>query len=726
MKPTTFVDLLLYLKNQARLIAAVALAGALLAVALGQATQSYTATVAIQYAHPDAQQGLDPLGGALNPYEIMSPALIESALSRMKSGVSVDEVRNKLAITPLYKDSAQEAATAKLALGEEVQISTVDYSVAYTCDGKLGSQFAKRLLHNLLRAYDDSYRLTYLQVQRVPDFMGAVDVRQMDYMELCEYIDAQLAAISSTLDQLVEADSAFTSVLTGLDFAALRYYYNSLRDNEFRRLYADVRMGLLSKNPQLLVQGYEKRIEDMKLQSANSAAESQLSHEMVRKFYEQYKENNLYYQARASQLELDDNKGDNKNLVYDYDLSLMMNTYDEILLRYVNSGVAAANLARDSAHYEKLAQAFLAGAQAGPAAARAEELIAQIAQCSARYAELANQTLGDYYAAQGAQLLKYVMGVEVVANVSLPLYALLGLGIALFMGCALAVVLEAIKEQLRARRAEALNADAPGGVTPEVVAQMSAMERAFYEQSQEGFSEFYLLYQPIVDAQNRWAMAESLVRWDSKRMGQVLPSEFIPIAEKYQLMGALGEWVMKKASAQSMAWGHAVSINYSVGQIQDEAFVGGICRLLTETKADPSRIYLEISGGGELRDIDQFNKMATALKALGLHLTLDRFGDSMSSLRALYDLPVDLVKVDKKLIGGLRAEGGGAFLRDVIGVCKERGLPLCLAGVEEPWQAAAARELGVEFLQGFYFAGALSAEDYERKRALGAKGAEKA
>ena len=731
MGTITFVDMFLFIKKRVKTIIAFALVGAILVLILALASQTYTATMGLEYSYDGASDQLDPLGGTLNVYEIMQPSLISTALKNMDSDLSVEEVRNRLSVSPVVKTTDSEAQQAKIALGETVDVTTTNYTVSYTCPGKLGSEFAQHFLFELLKVYDDQFSQEYLQMNRVADFMSVVDVDSMDYMEKCDYIYNSILEITTKLDRLVDQNAEFTSTQTGLDFEALRSLYVNLRENQYQRLYANVRKELLTVNRDLLIQGYQKKIEDMQLSQKNNEDESELAHELVLTFYDQYKKNNLYYQARSTQLETDNNNNnDNKNLVYDYDLSLMINTYDDIMLRYVDSGVAATDLSHEIEYYQSLINAFSAAPVGQDQSAQyeaADAQIAQIAAVSASYADLANRTLEDYYRSMIADNVKYMTAVEVTANVSSKLYIAIGMFLMAAVGCAFAIVVESMKKQIAQRNLAQLQFNGDGTLSVELIENMTPLEKAFYDQYINGFDEFYLMYQPMV-RENRWAVAETLVRWKSPRFGQIMPDEFLAIAEKYKLMDRLGEWILRQVCEQSKAWqkdgvvSPAISVNYSVQQIESQLFIDSICSIILESGVDPANIYLEISGGGEIRDLKPLMSKFKALKALNLHLAIDRFGDTISSLRVLYDLPSDMIKLDRRVLKALHDENGkeASFFHQVLTICKERGLDICACGVEEPWQAAELEQLGVLYQQGFYYSSPLMVADYEQRCAAAA------
>ncbi len=719
-----FIDILLYVKKYLRFILLCSLIGLLLAMLIASKMQSYTASVSIEYTYDGAESGLDPLGEKLDVYEITSPTVIENALKEMNTDLTVEEVRNNISISPVVTSSTLEIQQALKEKGEDYEVFPVEYNISFNYPGKYGKDFGNQMLYNILRSYDTYFSQQYLDMKLIPDITQIVDFNHMDYMEICELLDVQLSEINTILEGLEKEDITYRSPKTGLNFTALKSYFYNLRVQEYDKLYANVRSGLLAKDRETLLKRYQSKVENLQLNMLNSTDESQLAHEMVSKFYDQYKKSNLYYRSRSTQSELGN---DNKNMVFDQDLTLMINTYDDILLRYVNSGVNASNFKYDANFYNKLIDEFAADRvepeEKQELTAVADMLLDNISKQMTDYSEQANKTLKDFYAYKVAQYLKNIMSVAVVPTFSLLLFALLGCCIGFFFSCALVILMETYKQQMEAKRIrELLN---QGGeidaITPEMLENMTALERAFYEQAKTGFEEFYLVYQPIVDKKQHWMISEALIRWDSKRMGKVMPNEFIPIAQKYNLLDVLGEWVLVKACKQSNLWAQEniispnISINYAIQQIESQSFIDSICKILHETKVNGRHIYLEISGGGEMQDPESIAQKFIALKTFGVHLAIDRFGESVSSMRALYDLPLDMVKIDKKYITSLEQEHVDPFLHQVFGLCEELGLFICMEGVEAKWQIETLVSLGVDFMQGFYFSNPLPVDQYVTK-----------
>ncbi len=726
MTELNIFDLLLALKKKLRVIIVFTVLFTFAAFCVAQITQSYTATLHLQYQFAEAEEGNAPDGTELDVYQIMSPSIISNALNslNMNLDLTVEDVRNQMAVTEVVDSQATEIQQASTEKGEEYVINPTEYTVTYTFDGSYGAEFGNRLLSAIVKSYDEQFAEEYYNMTNVINFMDNVDTSDMDYMMFCEFISSNLDNIITSLEQLQDGNESFRSVTTGLSFDVLVSYFQNLKDTDYQKYYANVREGLLTKDKEKLLKTYQNKIESNRQQMETRQRESDLLHDTVNSFYDQYKESPLYQQALNTQGTTDGSNSENKTLVYDENLLKNINTYDDMMIRFVDAGTDAATLRRDSDYYQNLIDEFtndtVSDATKQELLAQNEIILDEMMANLDTYVQMANQTLDDYYGRLTANHINYLMAVDVTPNVSVPVVLVLGFLIGLFMICVICIFIEMFKRNIERKKLQELSAESAfSHITPETINGMTMMERAFYEQALKDFDEFYLLYQPMVDQEENWVMAETLVRWDSSRLGNVMPDEFLPIAEKYGLLDSLGVWIFRNVCHKQKEWAdqclsHTISVNYSVGQIESGSFVDSLFQVISETKADPQKICLEISGGGEIDNIDYVAQKFVALKALGVMVAVDRFGDTLSSLRVLYEIPADIVKISRNYIASL--EGGDRnFLIDTVGICKEQNLKICMLGVENENQVAQLKEMGISYMQGYYFSSPLSAKEYTAK-----------
>ena len=225
--------------------------------------------------------------------------------------------------------------------------------------------------------------------------------------------------------------------------------------------------------------------------------------------------------------------------------------------------------------------------------------------------------------------------------------------------------------------------------------------------------EFHLLYQPIVAlADGRVEGVEALVRWRHPLRGTVSPADFIPLAEETGIIVPLGRWVLREACRQARAWadagrggGLAVTVNVSGRQVYDPAFVDDVRQALASSGVDPRRLVLELTESVMIDRPELALERFTALKALGVRLAIDDFGTGYSALCYLQRFPIDVLKIDRSFVDGLRKGGAqGALARTIVALGQALSLRTVAEGIEEAEQRAALCEVGCALGQGYLFA----------------------
>jgi diguanylate cyclase (GGDEF)-like protein len=238
---------------------------------------------------------------------------------------------------------------------------------------------------------------------------------------------------------------------------------------------------------------------------------------------------------------------------------------------------------------------------------------------------------------------------------------------------------------------------------------VAALQRAI------GNGEFTLQYQPVVDLDtSRVTGAEALVRW--WREGQVIPPrDFLAAAEESGLIVPLGEWVLREACAQGVAWGRAsgdvgVSVNLSARQLTVPDFAGRVAAIVAEAGLPPGALTVEVSerilveGNGKIVD------RLAELRRQGIRIAIDDFGTGYAALAYLRQLPLDAIKIDPSFVAGLGHDDTLTLLtRTVVQLGRDLGLQVIAEGIEQPRQLTALREMGCGYGQGFGVAGPMAA-----------------
>jgi predicted signal transduction protein with EAL and GGDEF domain len=234
--------------------------------------------------------------------------------------------------------------------------------------------------------------------------------------------------------------------------------------------------------------------------------------------------------------------------------------------------------------------------------------------------------------------------------------------------------------------------------------------------------ELIVHYQPIIDVRKlKVTGCEALVRWQHPSRGLVLPGEFISLAEETGLIEPLGEIVLKKACLQARAWHTAglpamlMSINVSSCQIKKALTPEVVDRILNETGAASLPLAFEITESRTISESREAILWLHAVKELGIRLSIDDFGTGCSSLSYLKRFPVDIVKIDRSFTHDLTCDPDyAALVAGIIALARSMDIQVIAEGVEDAEQMAFLRLLKCDYVQGYHFARALQAQQFEQ------------
>jgi len=228
--------------------------------------------------------------------------------------------------------------------------------------------------------------------------------------------------------------------------------------------------------------------------------------------------------------------------------------------------------------------------------------------------------------------------------------------------------------------------------------------------------EFYMHYQPIIDAQNLELIgAEALVRWNSPVIGQISPADFVPVAETSGLIWALGEKILEDACSFLAATPGLpqLSINISSEQIHRSNFVPLVRQIINDTGLEAGRLVFELTETALLEDIEQAASAMEQLRSIGVRFALDDFGTGYSSLSYLKKLPFDYVKIDHSFTRGvIENTDDQAIIQAILSLSEVLGFSVTAEGVETQKQLEFLQARGCTSLQGYYFSRPLIASDF--------------
>ncbi|MFN4283563.1 MAG: putative bifunctional diguanylate cyclase/phosphodiesterase [Alphaproteobacteria bacterium] len=276
---------------------------------------------------------------------------------------------------------------------------------------------------------------------------------------------------------------------------------------------------------------------------------------------------------------------------------------------------------------------------------------------------------------------------------------------------------------LRAEGATHVGADLPRDKLPvfyssdlsERSRRRQAIEDGLVDAAENG--EFRFAFQPKFDAPGKRLLGcEALLRWRSPALGEIMPGEFIPIAEETGVIAEIGGWVATAACRQIGAWladglvVPPIGINVSMRQMLSPTAVRTVLDAPAAAGVPPELIEIEITESAAMQDVRATCAFLHDLHERGMSCTLDDFGTGYSSLAYLFDLPFDALKIDKRFVDRLDSHKGRALVRSIVAMAHEIGLHVVAEGVEQQGQADLLTVWGCNAIQGFLYSRPLEAE----------------
>lgn len=219
-----------------------------------------------------------------------------------------------------------------------------------------------------------------------------------------------------------------------------------------------------------------------------------------------------------------------------------------------------------------------------------------------------------------------------------------------------------------------------------------------------------LFCQPVMDVvSGRTAGAELLLRWRHPLRGLLAPGDFLAAADASDVMADVGEWVVNQAVMTAARWERQnngldyfrLGINISPRQLLRTHLVKLFANALDEHGTSADNFVFEVVESQHLDATSRAAEQVRSLRDMGARVAIDDFGKGFANLANLRDLPVDLIKVDRSLIGLYPTPREQAILQAVQGLAQAVGAQVVLEGVERLAQLQVARQCGVQFAQGF-------------------------
>ena len=248
------------------------------------------------------------------------------------------------------------------------------------------------------------------------------------------------------------------------------------------------------------------------------------------------------------------------------------------------------------------------------------------------------------------------------------------------------------------------------------------MEKNMRASVASGCHEFEVYIQPIVDmTSERCIGGEALVRWNSKKLGFVLPGDFIPLAEHIGLITSIGEHELKKSCLLSKKWSDMglnvrINVNLSVIQLLANNIVDVIRNIIEETEINPANLVLEVTENLAINDMTRMKRIIKDIKNLGVKIALDDFGTGYSSLNYIKQMDLDIIKVDRTFVKDITDDDyAKTFVKLIADLSKQLDVQVCVEGVEEKQQLDTLKTMNISLIQGFYYGRPLKIREFEER-----------
>lgn len=247
-----------------------------------------------------------------------------------------------------------------------------------------------------------------------------------------------------------------------------------------------------------------------------------------------------------------------------------------------------------------------------------------------------------------------------------------------------------------------------------------ALENALHHALEKG--EFELYFQPVIESvSGKIFSAEALLRWNHAEFGLISPADFLTIAEETNLIVKISDWVIEHACTQLAQWNQSypqlrVSINMATRHFYQAHFYQFMQKSIQQAGTNPANITLELTENMLMDDEKKTNERLNSVRELGLSIALDDFGTGFSSLTHLRNYPLDELKIDREFVRNIHdlSARDSAITSSLISLAHKLNLRVVAEGVETLEQAQCLRELGCEYLQGFYFSPPVPASEFEQ------------
>jgi diguanylate cyclase len=233
--------------------------------------------------------------------------------------------------------------------------------------------------------------------------------------------------------------------------------------------------------------------------------------------------------------------------------------------------------------------------------------------------------------------------------------------------------------------------------------------------------QFSLEYQPKIDlATGEILGAEALLRWMHPQWGALTPAEFIPIAERSDLIHRIFDLGLRTALEQMERLHNmglrlpVIAVNASAANVRTDDFARSLRTIMCDFPSGSTQLELEMTESLAFEDEELFTARMRELKSIGVRIAIDDFGTRYTGFNVLKKLPLDTMKIDQCFIRGIdRSPGMRSLCQTIVAMARQLNLHTVAEGIEEPGELEVMREIGCDAGQGYFFQRPVPADEFE-------------
>ena len=232
--------------------------------------------------------------------------------------------------------------------------------------------------------------------------------------------------------------------------------------------------------------------------------------------------------------------------------------------------------------------------------------------------------------------------------------------------------------------------------------------------------QFRMFYQPSVDLNTGEILgAEALIRWDHPDLGTIPPTEFIPVAERSDLIHRIFDFTLRTALEQAQKWRDlgivlpVVAVNASAANLRSDDCPRMVRTIMEKIPIAPTQLELELTESLAFEDEELLAQRMRQLRAIGVRVAIDDFGTRYTGFNVLKNLPLNTMKIDQCFIRGIdRSQDMLALCETIVAMVRQLKLRMVAEGIEGLGELAAMRQIGCEAGQGYLFQRPVPAEEF--------------